>query len=59
VDEFPSSIDGRTGVPIPQSAGLQTNNPGYPGFSSEGWLFGAGVSITARFGSGDDARSPR
>lgn len=59
IDEFPSSIDGRTGVPIPQSAGLQTNNPGYPGFSSEGWIFGAGVSVTARFGSGKDGRSPR
>jgi long-chain fatty acid transport protein len=50
LDEFPSAVDGRTGDPIDASAGLQTNNPGYPGFSSEGWILGGGLSLTARFG---------
>ncbi|MFW5739433.1 MAG: hypothetical protein ACOC1F_03605, partial [Myxococcota bacterium] len=49
LDEFPNAVDGRTGEPIAASAGLQTNNPGYPGFSSEGWIAGAGLSLTARF----------
>lgn len=55
LDEFPDAVDGRTGEPIADSAGLQTNNPGYPGFSSEGWLFGGGVSLTARFETGGEA----
>jgi long-chain fatty acid transport protein len=29
--------------------GLQTNNPGWPGFSSEGWLFGGGVRLSFLF----------
>ena len=46
IDEVP---DGATDVvddePIAGSAGLQTNNPGYPGYSSAGWLLGAGLSL--------------
>lgn len=49
VDEFPDSVDARTGDPIEASSGLQTNNPGYPGFSSEGWLLGAGLMLGASF----------
>jgi hypothetical protein len=49
VDEFPDSVDIQTGDPIADSAGLQTNNPGYPGFSSEGWLVGAGMNLSSRF----------
>lgn len=46
VDEFPDdAVDILSGDSIPDAAGLQTNNPGYPGFASEGWLFGAGVSL--------------
>ncbi len=32
---------------MPDSAkqGLQTNNPGYPGYSSEGWVLGGGLSL--------------
>jgi len=45
-DELPDdAVNVLTGDPIPGAAGLQTNNPGYPGYTSEGWLFGAGVSI--------------
>lgn len=47
VDEFPDdSINISTGVVIPEAAGLQTNNPGWPGFSSRGFLVGGGVSIS-------------
>jgi long-chain fatty acid transport protein len=47
LDEFPDgSVNGLTGQPIPESEGLQTNNPGYPGFSSAGFLVGAGLSLT-------------
>ena len=46
IDEFPD--DARnifTNSPISDAEGLQTNNPGYPGFSSGGFLFGAGVTL--------------
>ena len=33
----------------PGAGGLQTNNPGWPGFSSEGWLFGGGVRLSFLF----------
>jgi len=45
IDEFPDSVDIATNQFIPESAGLQTNNPGYPGFSSSGWLFSLGVAL--------------
>jgi long-chain fatty acid transport protein len=46
VDEFPDgTINIRTGLPEPSAAGLQTNNPGYPGFDSHGYMFGAGVCL--------------
>jgi hypothetical protein len=46
VDEFPDgAIDIRTGLPAAGSSGLQTNNPGYPGFSSSGYMLGAGVCL--------------
>ncbi len=44
-DEFPDSVNVKTGLPIADSSGFQTNNPGYPGFSSQGWLFGGGLSL--------------
>jgi long-chain fatty acid transport protein len=46
MDEFPdSAVNLFTDEPIPSAVGLQTNNPGYPGFSSGGFLFGAGVTL--------------
>jgi hypothetical protein len=46
-DEFPDdSTNISTGQVIPEAAGLQTNNPGWPGFSSRGFLVGGGVSIS-------------
>jgi long-chain fatty acid transport protein len=45
-DEFPDdAFDILSGEPFPESAGLQSNNPGFPGFSSSGWLLGAGFSL--------------
>lgn len=39
VDELPDAIDTRTGAPLEGSAGLQTNNPGFPGYTTGGWLW--------------------
>ena len=42
-DEVPDgSVFSTTGKPVPGSVGLQTNNPGWPGFASEGWVWGGG-----------------
>jgi len=46
VDELPDgSRFGSTGDPVPGARGLQTNNPGWPGFSSEGWVYGGSVVL--------------
>ncbi len=38
-DEVPDHlVDPRTGQPFPEAQGLQTGNPGFPGFTSGGWL---------------------
>ncbi|AUX31375.1 hypothetical protein SOCE836_035040 [Sorangium cellulosum] len=45
-DEVPDNlVDIVSGAPLEGVAGLQTNNPGYPGFSSGGWLAGAGFVL--------------
>jgi hypothetical protein len=47
VDEVPDdSTVGTTGSPVPGAQGLQTNNPGYPGFASGGWLWGGAVTLS-------------
>jgi long-chain fatty acid transport protein len=46
VDEFPDGqIDLRTGLPAEGAANLQTNNPGYPGWKSTGYMIGAGATF--------------
>ncbi|MGE0321010.1 MAG: OmpP1/FadL family transporter [Polyangiaceae bacterium] len=46
-DEVPDdSVVASTGNPLPGREGLQTNNPGWPGFSSGGWLYGGAASLT-------------
>jgi hypothetical protein len=46
VDEFPSTAtDIKTGLPSAGTAGLQTNNPGYPGWKSTGYMLGAGATF--------------
>jgi hypothetical protein len=47
VDEVPDdSVIGTTGAPVVGAQGLQTNNPGWPGFSSGGWLWGGAVTLS-------------
>lgn len=49
-DEVPDdSIDPSTGQPWPEAAGLQTGNPGFPGFTSGGWIVTTGVQATWEF----------
>jgi long-chain fatty acid transport protein len=46
-DEVPDdAVGGTPRGPIPGREGLQTNNPGFPGFASQGWLFGGGASLS-------------
>jgi long-chain fatty acid transport protein len=43
-DEVPDdALAGRD--PLPGAQGLQTNNPGWPGFGSEGWVFVGGLYV--------------
>lgn len=49
-DEFPD--DARTLIgaqPMPEAAGLQTNNPGFPGYSFGGWALAGSVSVAYLF----------
>jgi hypothetical protein len=46
IDEVPDgAVDRVHAQPIPGAAGLQTNNPGYPGYSSIGGIFGGGMVL--------------
>ncbi len=50
VDEVPDdAVDGQLGDAIPGRDGLQTNNPGFPGFGSEGWIIGGGFSVAVLY----------
>ena len=49
IDEFPDSRDNKTDEYIEESAGLQTNNPGYPGYRSKGWFGSVGVYMNYTF----------
>jgi hypothetical protein len=45
VDELPDdAVDSRTGDRIAGAGGLQTNNPGWPGFASDGWILGGAAT---------------
>ena len=44
-DEVPSLIDPKTGQPMADADGLQTNNQGYPGYRSEGWMLTTAVGV--------------
>ena len=47
VDEVPDgSTVSATGAPVPGAQGLQTNNPGWPGFASGGWLWGGAITLS-------------
>jgi long-chain fatty acid transport protein len=47
-DAVPDDAEFR-GLPFEGADGLQTNNPGFPGFSSGGWIIGAGVNLSVLF----------
>ena len=50
IDEFPDgSVTSLDGAAMPESEGLQTNNPGFPGYRSGGYGFGGGVSASVEF----------
>ena len=49
-DEVPvDTADARTGERLPEAAGLQTGNPGFPGFVSGGWGVAAGAEAQWKF----------
>lgn len=39
------TVDISTGQRIPEAAGLQTNNPGFPGFSSHGFVLASSLTV--------------
>lgn len=47
LDEVPDDAVEKRDIdqPVQPRTGLQSNNPGYPGFSSGGWLLGGSVSL--------------
>jgi hypothetical protein len=45
VDELPDDAVDESGQPVPGAGGLQTNNPGWPGFASEGWILGGAITL--------------
>jgi len=48
VDEVPDdAVVG--GAPLPGREGLQTNNPGWPGFSSAGWVLGMAIALNLTY----------
>lgn len=48
LDEVPDDAQVGT-APLAGREGLQTNNPGWPRFSSSGWLLGASAAATYRY----------
>ncbi|WP_428268255.1 hypothetical protein [Haliangium sp.] len=51
IDEFPdnSVLLADPNTPLAEAQGLQSNNPGYPGFSSSGFVLAAGVTVRLDF----------
>jgi long-chain fatty acid transport protein len=47
-DEVPDDAQ-LSGVPLAGASGLQTNNPGWPGFGSQGWILAGTVYLEAMF----------
>jgi hypothetical protein len=48
-DEFPDDAVDTRGRPIAEARGVQTNNPGVPGFGSGGMLLGVGLTLALLF----------
>jgi len=51
VDELPAAVDPQ-GAPLAASEGLQTNNPGYPGYRSEGWVWVGTIGVRLEASAG-------
>jgi len=50
LDEFPdNSVHIKTGDPIEESKGLQSNNPGFPGFRTSGIMYNGGIKIEIKY----------
>lgn len=50
VDEFADEVTGQqSGLTFSEARGLQTNNPGFPGFKMGGWMFLASASLRYMF----------
>jgi long-chain fatty acid transport protein len=48
-DEVPDDAIDVLGQPVPGREGLQTNNPGFPGWGVQGWLLGAGLHVAIEY----------
>ncbi len=48
-DEVPDDAIDVLGQPVPGREGLQTNNPGFPGFASKGFIGGGGVHVAIEY----------
>jgi long-chain fatty acid transport protein len=48
-DEIPDDSIDVLGAPVEARDGLQTNNPGFPGYSSIGWIIGGGVRFVVEY----------
>jgi hypothetical protein len=46
LDELPEAVNLRTGAPFVGDAGVQTNNPGFPGYRSDGLVLVGALSVT-------------
>ena len=46
IDEFPDAVDIATGAPVSESRGLQTNNPGFPGFEHDGLILNGRFTLS-------------
>jgi hypothetical protein len=50
IDELPDdAVNRSTGLAMAGREGLQSNNPGWPGWNSEGWVFGGGVTLAVYY----------
>jgi hypothetical protein len=49
IDEVPDDLHDYYGNPLPDTQGLQTNNPGFPGYTVSGFLFNGSLMIGVEF----------
>ena len=49
LDEVPDDAVDVLGTAVPNRIGLQTNNPGFPGFAFGGWILGGGARLAIEY----------